>query len=45
MEIIPWEDARIAEAKSLLVRATRHQAELLNTELSSQVIERSTPVV
>jgi len=33
------------EAKSLLIRATNYQAELLNTNLKNELIDRSTPVV
>ncbi|UYP07262.1 hypothetical protein [Priestia megaterium] len=33
------------EAKSLLIRATNYQAEILNTNLKNELIDRSTPVV
>ncbi|MFY2253209.1 hypothetical protein ACOSZH_25265 [Priestia megaterium] len=33
------------EAKLLLIRAANYQAELLNTNLRNEIIDRSTPVV
>lgn len=45
MSIDTWSARKLSEAKSLLVRVCKYQESLLNSDLSMEVIERSTPVV
>jgi len=43
--MVNWHPNKIKEAKSLIIRASLYQDELLSTSFASEIIERSTPVV
>jgi hypothetical protein len=45
MSISNWNSNKMSRAKSLLISASLYQEKLLNTPLSSEIIDRSTPVV